>query len=462
MKRRFTLTLALLLICSMLLSTAGVLADTGRGVVTSSEEVIYGLMDAAGKPTSAHAVVALNVRSAGEIEHHGEYSGVRNLTNAGELRYEDSTLKAFSEAGRFYYQGEMKCYELPWKVSVKYKLDGKTVSAEELAGAKGKAEIGIFTSANDDAENPGYFEHYLLQISVMLDTELCSNIEAEGATLANAGADKQITFAVLPGEEGENWISADVRDFEMDGVTVAAVPYDVKDAIGDASELTDGLDQLTDGVNSVTLGVRELAIGSQSFSDGLAGFGQGLGALSATSPSLTAGSEQFYAGMGQLAAGMEALRPMSAMDPSVGALLDAFNALYGSYGELNAGIAQYAAGVSALAENWSAIESGAGELAHGAYVLTCGADALNRETQTIPEEVENMLSGGDKEEFVMTSFLSEKNENVAEVQFILKTAAITPAPAEKDVDDTQKENTFLTRLSDLFTEIVDFFKGKGK
>ena len=35
-----------------------------------------------------------------------------------------------------------------------------------------------------------FFEHYSLQTSITLDTGLCKNIAAEGATVANVGGDK--------------------------------------------------------------------------------------------------------------------------------------------------------------------------------------------------------------------------------------------------------------------------------
>mgnify|MGYP000043119677 CR=1 FL=1 len=37
----------------------------------------------------------------------------------------------------------------------------------------------------------------------------------------------------------------------MDGMTIAAVPYDVADSLGDMSEVTDGLGQLVDAINDM-------------------------------------------------------------------------------------------------------------------------------------------------------------------------------------------------------------------
>lgn len=55
-----------------------------------------------------------------------------------------------------------------------------------------------------------------MQAALTLDTEKCSNIQADGATIANVGADKQISYTILPGKGLDAEITADVTDFEMD------------------------------------------------------------------------------------------------------------------------------------------------------------------------------------------------------------------------------------------------------
>lgn len=446
MKKNLYRIIVFTLICALLIPAAGAFAEAGgeAAVISSTEEVIYGLLDAAGNVKSSHSVVALNVESGGSFRHFGRYTGVRNLTNAEKIEYENGCVDARAEAGRFYYQGEMLGYELPWTVAVSYKLNGEDVTAGQLAGSTGTVEIGIATGGNDAASNPGFFNHYLLQITVTLDTELCSNIAAEGATLANAGADKQITFTALPGSQSANWISCDARDFKMGGVTVAAVPYDVKSALGDASQLTDGLGQLAGGAS-------QLAGGASQLAGGLATYGQYLNQISANSASLVDGSAQIYDGLGQLSANVGQLAVLALLNPEITQLIDGVNALYSNYANFHAGLQQYTGGVDQLAGNWGSIESGANQLAGGAGSLA-GA------TASIPSQVEGMLGGG--EEFVMTSFLSEQNVNVAQVQFVIKTDGVAPEAVEAEDDAGADSGTFFSRVRDLFDGIVYFFKGE--
>lgn len=108
----------------------------------------------------------------------------------------------------------------------------------------------------------------MLQITVTLDASLCTEIEAEGATIANAGGDKTLAFTVLPGAEASYTISAEVRDFEMAGLTIAGVDYDIASAMGDTTEITDGLGQLTDAISQLNSGTAELASGARSLPPG--------------------------------------------------------------------------------------------------------------------------------------------------------------------------------------------------
>ena len=53
----------------------------------------------------------------------------------------------------------------------------------------------------------------MLQTTLALDTSRCKNISADGATEANVGTDKQLTYTILPGSEKHISIQSDVTDF---------------------------------------------------------------------------------------------------------------------------------------------------------------------------------------------------------------------------------------------------------
>ena len=46
-------------------------------------------------------------------------------------------------------------------------------------------------------DNDEFFDNYLIQGTVTLDTKKCSNIQADGATQANVGSDRQLLYSQI-------------------------------------------------------------------------------------------------------------------------------------------------------------------------------------------------------------------------------------------------------------------------
>lgn len=273
------------------------------GTVAAREEVIYSILDGEGAVQSLYAVNMLDVTESGEIVDHGDYTEVTNLTNLRDLTYYNGLVSTTADAGKFYYQGAMANKALPWNFSISYSLDGEKVPPSALPGAEGHLELHIVTTHNEEAD-PTFFAHYMLQISVTLDTELCENITAPGGMTVNAGSDKMITFMVLPGQDGDMTVSADVTAFEMAGISFAAVPFSMSFDLGDVSELTSGMTALTDAVQQLDDGIAALrdgafalSEGADALSNGSGEFQTGLQALSSNSAALTDASAQILDAM---------------------------------------------------------------------------------------------------------------------------------------------------------------------
>ena len=273
MKRKLTAVLSLaLIVCLCLTSVPAAAASEAK---FTAEEVIYARLDANGTPKEGYAVVALNVTGAGTVTHYGDYSQVVNLSNTTPVEYSDGKVTMEAESGRWYYEGTLSTVELPWNIEISYFLDGKEVSPDELGGKSGELEINIKTSKNG-AVSGGFYDNYLLQFTITLDADLCENVVVTGGTAANAGSSKTVSLMVLPGSDGDVGLTADVHDFRMDGMTIAAVPYDVADSLGDMSEVTDGLDQLVDAIDQLSSGASQLSSGASQLSSGASQYGSGL------------------------------------------------------------------------------------------------------------------------------------------------------------------------------------------
>lgn len=298
MKKKLT-TLALML--ALILSLApGALAQEAepeeKDPAEGSEEVIYGILEADGEVEELIAVVILNSESESKKSYYGDFEQVKNLSDTRELDLEKDGVSLLAPEGRFYFQAELENERLPWKIDISYSLDGEKISPDELGGKSGRLEIDISTAEDPKLESD-FFDAYLLQISLTLDAQNCVNIQAEGATTANSGGSKMISFTVLPGTEAQLHLAADVTDFSMPGMTISAVPYSMGDAMDGVDELSQGLAQLSYAISQLNSGASSLSSGASQLQSGAAQFGDGLYQLSANSAQLVDGSQQILDGI---------------------------------------------------------------------------------------------------------------------------------------------------------------------
>ena len=289
--------MAMILAAALLFSLAPAALADGEQTKDSdadytSEEVLYGVLDHDGSTENVYAVVILESDKPCNVVYRGPFADVKNLSDTRELELKGSRVTLDGLDGRFYFQSTLKSTTLPWDLAISYTLDGKPVDASKLGGSSGR--LGIDISVSDGGmDDSSFYDSFMVQVSITLDSQLCRNITADGATIANSGANKQISFTAMPGTDSEFALTADVTNFSMSGITFAAVPFSMGSALGDISELTDGLKQLTDAVSQLSSGASQLSSGASQLTSGASQFGDGLYQLSENSAALVSASETF-------------------------------------------------------------------------------------------------------------------------------------------------------------------------
>lgn len=262
---------------------------------SEKEEVIYIMTDASGKVTDMEAV---NIFAGGDITDYGDYSGVKTLNTTDEITQNGSRITFSSSADKVYYQGTMKSTVIPWSISIRYFLDGKETSAEEIAGKSGALEIRFSVSKNESCKG-SFYDDYALQASFTLDTDCCKNIVSSGATVANVGSSKQLTYTILPGKGIDTAIYADVTNFEMDSVTINGVRLHLNFEVDDA-ELMDKVDEIVSVIGSNDDGAAEVSDGSSELHDAT-------GTLSSKVGELNSGVGALAGGAGNLSSGLSSI-----------------------------------------------------------------------------------------------------------------------------------------------------------
>jgi len=295
------------------------------GKYSTKDEVIYGNLDANGKTKDMYVVNTFHVTKPGEIVDYGNYSDVRNLTNLSEIEQTaDNDIHFQTDEEEFYFQGQLENQPLPWDISITYLLDGKEVNPDELAGKSGDFEIQLKTSENKDVDST-FFENYLLQISLTLDPLVFSDIQAPEGTEANEGKNKQISFMVLPDQEEELILTANVNDFKMDPIDISAVPAniaiedpDMGNMTGDMESLSDGIRQVNSGMEELNNGITELNSGAEELSNGSTEYRNGMNELNQSSGELVEGSKQIRDVLNEVSGALQSSPDM----PEIGEMKD--------------------------------------------------------------------------------------------------------------------------------------------
>lgn len=288
--------------------------DTEKGKFSMKDEAIYGKLGANGVLKDMYVVNTFHDTKPGTIIDYGDYTNVRNLSNLSDIKQTDGNKVRFkAEKGDddFYYQGDIDSQPLPWDIDISYKLDGKEVAPDQLAGKNGSLELQIKTSGNDDAD-PAFFENYMMQISLTLDPVNFEKIQAPDANKAKSGKDTILTFTVMPEKEETFIVTADVTDFEMDPIDISATPAsmpiddpDLGDVKSDMKSLSDAIKEINGGVDDLSGGISDLNDGATELSNGSSSYLDGINQLDQSSGELVAGSSEINDVLQQVAGAVQ-------------------------------------------------------------------------------------------------------------------------------------------------------------
>lgn len=343
MKRVLSIFLAILLLSALTIPVLS--ADTAA----EKEEVIYGILNPDG---SVQQVYVVNSFKGGMITDYGDYSTVDNLTSTEQLNQSGDKITVNTTADHFFYQGTLADKNLPWNIAVKYQLDGKELEASALAGQSGDLLMTISVTKNG-AINPVFFDTFMLQLSLTLNTEKCKDIISPDATLANAGKNKVVTHTVLPGKDAEITVSARVQDFSMSGLEIAALPFSMNIEMPDIDSLTEEMTSLPKAVSALNEGAKKLSAGAsdayagaQKLAGGSSDFANGLSELSKNSKELQSASGQIKAALSNISSSLEG----GGGEFSIGDLM----ALPGSLRQLSGGLNEIAEGMQSLKNGYAA------------------------------------------------------------------------------------------------------------
>ena len=215
---------------------------------------------------------------------------------------------------------------LPVTTAITYTLDGKAISAEELAGRSGHVTIRFdytntqYETKSINGKSQKIYVPFAALTGTLLDSDRFTNVSVTNGKLVDDGNRTVVVGMAFPGLQetldldsdklelpSYVEISADVTDFTLD-TTLTIISNSVfndveddkldesalNDLSGDMGKLTDAMVQLMDGSDELYDGLDTLLDSSYDLSDGISQLTKGLQKLDSNSAQLNAGAETVF------------------------------------------------------------------------------------------------------------------------------------------------------------------------
>ena len=280
------------LLCSMVGYTFPVFAYT-------KDETVYSKMDSNGK--NYKTIVSTHIKNTENADLINDLSDLLNVKNtSGEETYTQDGNKFVWNANKkdIYYQGESS-KELPIECNVKYELDGKELSASEIAGKSGKVKITLqYTNKEErtvdiNGKKVKMYVPFVVVAGTIIENENARNIEVSSGKVVDDGSKTVVVGMAMPGLQESLGLSddeveipsnveitMDATNFETSSIMSYVTPkvleeddlkvFDNLDEIyGQVNTLQTSMNQIQDGANTLKDGTTELATGANTLKDGV-------------------------------------------------------------------------------------------------------------------------------------------------------------------------------------------------
>lgn len=382
------------------------LVKTGGGAA-KKDEMVYLLADADG--TVRRTIVSdclENPSALSDIKDISALSDIENVKGSEAFTADGDSIDWAAGGNDIYYRGNSS-EQAPVGVKVSYYLDGKELSADEIAGKSGRVTIRFdyFNNTSNKVTINGKEENvvtpFMMATGLVLDNEKFTNIEVKNGKSASDGGKTTVFGAGFPGLKKSLGISddtdieipdyveitADTSDFSLAATVTIATNQIFSELTADGdldiSELTDALGKLSDASGELVEGSGDLSEGADKLLDGSNEFGSGL-------HKLTDGVKELHDKSGALTDGI------SQLSEGAGGLRDGLSSLCDGSEQLSGGISQVTDGLGSSLEGIASAKTGADGLREGADSLKAGAQSLKEGTGKLTAGTDQLSDGAAK------------------------------------------------------------------
>ena len=343
------------LLCSMIGYTVPVFAYT-------KDETVYSKLDSLGN--NYKTIVSTHIKNTENEDLINDMSDLLNIKNtSGEETYmqDGNTFTWNANKKDIYYQGETS-KELPIDCSVRYELDGKEVSENQIIGKKGKVKINLqYTNKEErlvdiNGRKVKMYIPFVVVAGTIINNENASNIEVSSGKVVDDGTKTVVVGMAMPGLQESLGLSdddveipstieiiMDTENFQSESIVSYVTPKVLDE---DDLSIFSKLDGVYSKVNTLQSSSRQIEEGANKLKDGTQEYSQK--------------SKEFNSAMNQVSDGVSSVNE--------------------NYSKIDSGI--------------SSLNTGSSTLVNGAKQLNLGIDELSTKLSALPESVSQLYEGG--------------------------------------------------------------------
>ena len=278
--------------------TAGLLAPSASAAVSPVlDESYYGTLDYYGGLTEGSVVKSYRTNGNQTITDRGTYDEVVNLTDHTKPLVEDGTV-TFSlgkdTPENFYFEGKTSqpYEEMPFHISLSYRMNGVDTEPEDMAGQTGVGEVTLDVTPNENASEYAKNNYVLMAMTVVRDRDILS-LEAPGGQIQKVGDMDAVVYMVLPGEEQHFTLRIGTEDFSFSGFTFLVEPATLAQ-LDQIADLRAAKEDVEDSYDSITASINTILNSLDGLDSKLVGTANGLDQLNKGRETLSTGKNRVY------------------------------------------------------------------------------------------------------------------------------------------------------------------------
>lgn len=370
--KKITKVVSSILLCTMTLYTAPVFGFT-------KDETVYTKYDSNGK--AYKTIVSTHLKNDENEEILKDMSNLLNIKNTnGDETFKQDGNSLIWNANKtdIYYQGETD-KELPIDVNIKYELDGKEMSANEIVGKKGKIKVIISYTNKDEhmvnvnGKNVKMYTPFVVVAGTIIKNDNNRNINITNGKVIDDGNKTVVLGLALPGLQESLNISKDKVEIpntieitmESDKFEMGSVMSYVTPKVIEKEDLSifDEIEDLYQKVDTLSSSSKQILDGANTFKNGTETYSEKI--------------QEFESAMKQVSDGM------TSANSNYSKINEGIKTLNTSSSELNAGSKQVTDGISQVEANLNTVNEKLGEILNGSQSLQDGEKQIIAGIDTI-------------------------------------------------------------------------------